>query len=121
MLQSARMRKVVALCVVAAWAYLVGVSSADAIEDARKISPHEDGQSDQAVQQALATPAVKPASLSSRVTPPHPTFEPVHHPLAQIASSTQRITPNAWDATLHGPPPLLHSVRLFQLFSVYRL
>ncbi len=121
MLHSDQLKKVTALCVVATWACLVGTSFADTLEDARKVSPHEDSRNDQAVQGALITPTVKPASLSSSITPPYPTFEPIHHPLAQALSSAQLTTPNSWDATLHDPPLLLHRIKLFQLFSVYRL
>ena len=121
MLRSDRMRTVIALCVVAAWASLAGLSFADTIEDARKVSPHEDSQNDQAVQQALVTPAVRPTSLLWSVTPAQPTFEPSHQPLAHAFSSARFATSHSWNAALHDPPPLLHRFTLFQLFSVYRL
>ncbi len=121
MLRSDRLGKAIVLGVVAAWALLVGTSFADALEDARKVSAHEDSRSDQAVQQALVTPAVKPTSLSWSVPPPQPAFEPIHHPLAHASSSARLATPSSWDAALHGPPLSLHRFKLFQLFSVYRL
>ncbi len=77
MLRAERLRKAIAWGVVAAWALLVSTAFADALEDARKVSPQEDRQRDQAVQQALGPPAVKPTALSWSVTPSPPPIQPV--------------------------------------------
>ena len=120
MSRSDRLRKTIVLCVVAAWASLAGMAFADALEDAWKVSAHEDQTADQVVQQALSTPAVKPAHVSYRVIKPCPAFESsqrmVSHAPWRVLSATAR--PLAF--TLHGPP-LTHRFKLFQFFSVYRL
>ncbi len=120
MARDEQMRKAVALCVVAAWALLVGMSFADTIEDARKASAREDHTADQAVQQALSTPAVKPVSLSPAVLKPHPMFKasgyaPIDAPRI-IQSAASRPLAFTWH-----DPPLAHRFRLFQFLSAYRL
>ena len=120
MLRSDQSRKVIILCVVAAWALLAGMAFADALEDAREVSAREDQTADQTVQQALSTPAVKPASISSELSKPCPTFESHHHPVITFPRALQLATARPLALTLHDPP-LTYRFKLFQLFSVYRL
>ena len=120
MSRSDRLRKAIALCVVAAWVSLAWMAFADALEDVREVPAREDQTADQVVQQALSTPAVEPAHLSYKVIKPRPAFE-----------SSQRIVSHApWfvllaivrplSLTLHDPP-LTQRFKLFQFFSIYRL
>ena len=118
--RSDRIIRILALCVIAAWASLVGVSFADTIEDARKVSTHEDSHSDQAVQGALLTPAVKPASLSSEVIKSHPAFESGQRMMSHAPWAVLSVPSRPLALTLHDPP-LTHRFRLFQFLSVYRL
>ncbi len=120
MFRSDRLRKAIALCVVVAWASLVGLSFADTIEDARKVSSHEDSRDDQAVQGALLTPAVKPVSLSSKIIKPHSTFELGHYFVTDALWIVPLASSRSLASTLHDPP-LTHRFKLFQLFSIYRL
>ena len=120
MFPSNQLRKAVALCVVATWALLVGLSFADTIEDTRKVSAREDNRDDQAVQEALLTPAVTPVALSSKLITPHPAFELGHYVVTDVLWGVPSAASRLLASTLHDPP-LLHRVKLFQLFSVYRL
>ena len=120
LLRSDRLRKVIALGVVVAWACLVSTSFADTLEDARKVSPHEDSRDDQAVQRALLTPAVKPVSLSAKIIKPQPTFESGHHLVTDALWIVPLASSRSLASALHDPP-LTHRFKLFQLFSVYRL
>ena len=115
-----RLRKTIALCVVAAWASLAGMAFADALEDAREVSAREDQTADQVVQQALSTPAVKPASLSFELIKPRPTPQSNHHPVVDFPRILRLATARPLALTLHDPP-LSHRFRLFQFLSVYRL
>ena len=120
MLRSDRLRQALALCVVAAWASLAGLSFADTLEDARKVSPRENQTADQAVQGALVTPAVKSAPPSPHVLKPRPLFTSSRHPAIHPPGIVQVATSRPFTFTLHDPP-LIHRFKLFQLFSIYRL
>ena len=120
MFRSDRLRKTIVLCVVAGWAGLAGVVCADALEDAREVSAREDQAADQIVQQALSTPAVKPASLSFGLVTPRLTFASGHYPVIDFPRMLQLVAAKPFAVTLHDPPTP-HRFDLFQLFSVYRL
>ena len=120
MFRSDRVRKTIALCIVAAWASLAGMTFADTLEDAWEVSACEDQTVDQAAQQALSTPAVKPAYLSYKVIKPHPAFESSHHPVIGVLPITRLALSKPLALSLHDPP-LTHRFKLFQFFSVYRL
>ena len=114
------MRKTIALCIAAAWTLLAGVAFADALEDAQKVSAREDQTVDRGVQQALSTPAVKPAHLSYTVIKPRPAFESsqriaCHSPWFVLPAIARPLALTLLD------PSLTHRFKLFQFFSVYRL
>ena len=120
MFRTDRTKKTIVLCVVAVWAALAGVVCADALEDAREVSAREDQTADQIVQQALSTPAVKPASCSFALIASRRVFEPGRHPIIDVPRMLQLAAAKPFAVTLHDPPPP-HRFDLFQLFSVYRL
>ena len=120
MSRSHRLRKAIALCVVGAWASLAGMACADALEDAREVSAREDRTADQVVQQALSTPAVQPASLSSERIKPRSTFESRRHPMIDGPRIQRFAAARPLALTLHDPP-LPRGFKLFQFLSVYRL
>lgn len=120
MITLTRFRKLIAVCLFAAWASLYSINSADAIEDARRGPGPE--YNDQLVAQALATPAEQAVYLSQVGTEPSndsPVFVD-----ANVAMMTN-LLPEAFRASSlvtlpEGPPPRARP-RLFQLFSIYRL
>ena len=120
MFRSDRLRKAIALCVVATWVSLAGMAFADAPEDAREVSARENQTADQVVQQALSTPAVKPAPPSSELITPRPAFESRHHPVIDFPRILRLATARPLALTRHDPP-LAHRFKLFQFLSVSRL
>lgn len=113
---SDQIKRIVAVCVVAAWVSLFGVTMAEAFGYFHDTPEH----ADQTIEQVLSTPADDTISLSDQ-------FTTVQHHVALISAvidpdphAAQLAYSIACRAVAQGPP-LRHPPKLFQLFSVYRL
>ena len=114
------LKKATAFCVVASWAFMAGMACADALEDIREVSAHEDQVADQVILQALSTPAILPGSLSFDSITPRPTLDSHHSSGIDVPGALQLSLAQPLIFVRHDPP-LRHRFKLFQLFSVYRL
>ena len=111
--------RTVACCIITAWASLLCVHLADALEDAQQDGPEP---IDALVTQALGTPVEQPVSLSE--TPPTPPIPPgwsiVTPPAVPGLPTWLGASTNPTTQIAVGPPPRAEPP-LFQLFSIYRL
>ncbi len=114
-----RNKRIVALCIVAAWSALVGIRLADAYEDANE----RPDQIDTLIDQALATPAEQSTRLLDAQSNPCLLSTPILFSLPGTAESLPAALPG--HAAPHLPdferPPPRTTSPLFQVLSVYRL
>ncbi len=113
---SGQIKRVVALCIVAAWMSLFGVTVAEACGYLQDTPEH----TDQTVEHALSTPADQTASLSDHLAGNQQFVGFVKAVMKHDPNADQMACSIVCRVVAHSPP-LRHPSELFQLFSVYRL